>query len=225
MTSFLSESKERSAFFGATALTLLILGLAACQPDRETKNEDASPIVGIRATDYAFAAPDSIRSGWTSFRMANEGEAHHLFTLLRLPEGVSYEDFQREVVANYDSVWAKVVGGTINAFEASKRLGPLFPDWYPSEIVQTGGVSLTAPGQTARTTLLMKPGTYVIECYALTPERQFHALLGMVQPLTVYKDSSDAGSPKADERLTVSNLGLKGVGPVPPGERTCTLLA
>lgn len=202
---------------------LLAGGLLACQTEADADEEsgaDAPHVVEMTTSDYAFQMPDSIPSGWTTFQVKNQGEEHHLFTFLRLPEGVTYEDFQQEVITTYDSVWAKVVEGEIGRSEAHKRLQPLLPDWYPSDLVQPGGVSLTAPGRTAETTMRMEPGTYVLECYAKTAERQYHALLGMVRPLTVYKSSPEGRAPEADQELTVSNLDIEGVGPVPAGKRT-----
>lgn len=215
----------RKTILPALALCLA-LALIACQEadpesDGESGTDPTAPrVVEMTASDYALQMPDSISAGWTTFRMKNRGEEHHLFTFLELPGGVSYEDFRRDVVVPYDSIWAQVVDGQINGEEAREKLRPLLPDWYPSDLVQPGGVSLTAPGRTAETTMRMEPGTYVLECYAKTVERQYHALLGMVRPLTVYKSSSETGPPEADQALTVSNLDIEGVKSVPAGERT-----
>lgn len=180
----------------------------------------APPTVDIVAEDHELTAPDSIRAGWTTFRMHNQGSEHHLFTFLRLPEGVTYQEFEQEVIASYDSVWSRgVLEGTIPLSEWRGRLGELLPEWS-SELVQPGGISLTAPGRTAETTIRMEPGTYAMECYVKTPDGQFHALAGMVRPLTVVRDSSDAQPPESDHELTVSNLDLEGVDSVSAGEHT-----
>lgn len=61
---------------------LFALGVFACQsPEDESADENAPPVVEVTAVDYAFAAPDTVRSGWTTFRMRNEGEEHHLFLM------------------------------------------------------------------------------------------------------------------------------------------------
>jgi cytochrome c556 len=64
---------------------LLAVGLVACQPADQGQQEEgaaeaataegsgAGHVVEITAVDYGFDAPDTIRAGWITFRMANEG--------------------------------------------------------------------------------------------------------------------------------------------------------
>lgn len=196
-----------------SALPVAGLGCAAERPE-------APAVVDIIAEDFEFSAPDSAASGWTTFRLHNQGTEDHLFTLLRLPEGVTYGAYESDVVAAFDSVWPLFVDGRIDLSEVGERLEPLLPDWYPSEIVQPGGVSLVSAGGRAQTTVNLRPGEHVLLCYVLTPEGQFHALRGMVAPLTVYEASSDRHPPEADHTLTVSNLRLEGAGPTSPGRHT-----
>lgn len=177
-------------------------------------------VMDVMAEDFEFTAPDSAASGWTTFRMHNQGSEAHLFTLLRLPDEVTYEEFQSLVVAPYDSVWSLFVEGTIDLPAVGERLEPLLPDWYPARTVQPGGVSLVSPGGTGRTTVKLTPGAHALFCYVLTPDGQFHALDGMVAPLTVYEAPSNRRPPEADLTLTVSNLRLEGVGPASTGRQT-----
>lgn len=199
----------------AVASTLPLTGLG-CAGERP----GAPPVVDIIAEDYEFTAPDSAASGWTTLQLHNQGAENHLFTLVRLPEGLTYAAYETDVVAAYDSVWPLFVDGTIDRSEVGQRLEPLLPDWYPSKIVQPGGVSLVSPGEKAQTTVNLRPGEYVLLCYVLTPEGQFHALRGMAAPLTVYGATSDRGPPDADQMLTLANLRLEGAGPTSPGRHT-----
>lgn len=196
----------------ALALTLTVVG---CRGEPA----DAPSTVDIIAEDYEFTALDSLPSGWLTLRMHNHGSEHHLFTFVRLPDGVTYEDFETEVLTAYDSVWTLVLEGTIDRSEVGEMLRPLLPDWH-SEMVQPGGVSLTAPGRVAQTTLRLDPGLYVMECDALTSENEYHLLRGMVTRVAVGPSSTDAEPPEADYALTVSNLDLEGAGPVSSGEQT-----
>src|SRR6056297_1753796 len=120
----------RSAL-GLLGALLLAAGLAACQPSGDgSAAENAPPVVEVTAVDYAFAAPDTVRSGWTTVRMTNEGEEHHLFLLAQLPEDIPYADFHDEVVAPLDSMRSRVRAGSVDTTAAQKALARMIPDWY-----------------------------------------------------------------------------------------------
>jgi len=203
------------------AALLLAAGLVGCQSSGdESATENAPPVVDVTAVDYAFAAPDTVRSGWTTVRMTNEGEEHHLFLLAQLPEDIPYADFHDEVVVPWDSIRSLVRAGSVDTSVARTALKRLIPDWYPDELTPMGGVSLTAPGRTATTTLHLEPGTYVMECYARTADRQFHALRGMARPLEVTTDSTGASPPEADLRISLSKGQIQADSTVASGQST-----
>ena len=107
---------------------LAALGLAACQPaDRGQPH-----VVEVIARDYAFDAPAEIPSGWTTFRMKNEGQEHHFLLLNRLPDGKTFEEYVAEVGLPFDSVWHELKRGAIDKEEAGAMLGRLLPAWYAS---------------------------------------------------------------------------------------------
>lgn len=201
---------------GRSALALaLSLAIFGC----EGEPSDAPPIVEVIAEDYEFTAPDSVPSGWTTLRLHNQGSEHHLFTFVRLPDDVTYEDFEREVIAPFDSVWSLMLEGTIEKSEARKIVRPLLPDWY-SDLIQPGGVSLTAPGRSAETTVRLEPGVHVLECYVLTAEEEYHILEGMAHRVEVVRPSNGAEPPTPDHELKFSDLDLTGVTELSPGEHT-----
>lgn len=194
---------------------LLSLGLFGC----EGAPSDAPPTVDIVAEDYEFTAPDTVRSGWTRLRLHNQGSEHHLFTFVGLPDGVTYADFEQDFLAPGDSLWSLVLDGTIEESAFGEKFRARLPDWY-SHVVQPGGVSLTAPGRTATTTVWLEPGVHVLECYVLTPEKEYHLLEGMAHRIEVVPPSNGAEPPPADHDLKVSNLHLRGVQDLSPGEHT-----
>ncbi len=190
------------------AALLLAVGLMACRsgPDageQRTEDADGPPVVEVKAVDYAFAAPDTVRSGWNTFRLTNKGTEHHLFVLSQLPDGVTYGEFYAKVVAPMDSLRSMVRAGPVDT-AAARKLRRRIPDWYPKEMPPMGGVSLTAPGRTANTTVELESGTYVMECYVRTAERRFHLLRGMAKPLVVTTDSTGASPPEADGSISLS---------------------
>lgn len=200
-------------------LSALTLALSFTVLGCETTPSDAPPTVDVVAEDYEFSAPDTVRSGWTTFRLHNQGSEDHLFTFVRLPDGVTYEDFEQEVLAPLDSVWSLVLDGTIEESAVGKTLRPLLPDWY-SDLIQPGGVSLTAPGRSATTTVQLEPGVHVLECYVLTSDEEYHLLEGMSHRIEVVPPSNGAEPPAADHDLELSNLDLTGVEDLAAGEHT-----
>lgn len=57
---------------------------------------DGPRVVEVTGFDYAFQAPDTIPSGWTTFRFHNQGSELHVFDLLRFPYDRTYGDLRRE---------------------------------------------------------------------------------------------------------------------------------
>jgi hypothetical protein len=214
----------------ALGTALAAASLTACQPADDGQPADASSVaatespstahvVEVTARDYAFDGPDEIPSGWTTFRLKNEGKEHHFLFLSRLPEGRTFEDYVAEVALPFDSVWHQLNAGAIDKAEAGAMLGRLLPAWYGS-VAPMGGPGLVAAGGVAQTSVKLEPGTYVMECYVKTPDGKFHAVLGMARTLTVTGDPSGAPEPEADLALTLSNFELAVEGYVTAGEQT-----
>jgi hypothetical protein len=87
-----------------TFLGLVLVGLAACGGERSTSGDaadataSASPReVRFTAKDFAFEGPDTIEAGIVTLSLANEGTVLHHLELVRLPNGMSVVDFQREL--------------------------------------------------------------------------------------------------------------------------------
>jgi len=207
--------------------TLLAAASLACQAGETEVAEEAmepagAPAAGsveVVADDYSFLAPDTIPSGWTTFRMVNQGNEPHFFLLNRLPEGKTFEDYGREVAAPFDSVWNALASGAVDKAEAGAMLGRLLPAWYAG-VEAMGGVGLLAAGRTAQATARLEPGSYVMECYVKTAEGSFHAMLGMVTPITVSTEVSDQEAPAPDLRVTLTNAELAVEGEPSAGEQT-----
>ena len=213
----------------ALGTALAVASLTACQPADDGQPVDASSpaatassstahVVEVTARDYAFDGPDEIPSGWTTFRLKNEGKEHHFLFLSRLPEGKTLEDYMKEIAQPFDSVWHELESGLGKA-EAGALLGQLLPQWYGS-VKPMGGPGLVAAGGVAQTSVKLEPGTYVMECYVKTPDGKFHGMLGMTRGLTVTGDHSDAPEPEADLAITLSNFEFTVEGDVTAGEQT-----
>lgn len=213
------------------ATAVAAAGLLACQPaeeggadadgagDASAASTAAPGVVEVIARDYAFEAPDAIPSGWTTLRFENRGQEPHFVLFDRLPEDVTFREYMGEAGAAFDTVWRRLRDGEIDRAGAGQTLGRLLPGWYAS-VAQTGGTGLVMPGETARTTLRLEPGSYVIECYVKTPDGEFHTSRGMARPVTVTGDSTGAEPPEADLELAVTTDEISVTGTPSSGRHT-----
>lgn len=182
-------------------LLVALAGLGGCEAGHQT------PSVEIVAHDYAFQAPDSIPSGWTSFRFVNQGKEHHFFLLHHLPEGKTLDDYVTQVGVPFDSVWHALQAGSVDKAGAGALLGQLLPEWF-ADVREMGGAGLVAPGHSEQVTVELDPGYYVIECYVKSKAGVFHGSLGMARPLIVTSERSAGAPPQADLEITLTNTGI-----------------
>jgi len=213
------------SFVGVLAVLLLAIGLTARQSSgdgskaAQEEETDAPPVVEVTALDYAFVAPDTIRSGWTTLRLNNEtAEEIHEIDLSRLPEGVTYADFEKTI-----PVWSRITervqaGELVGPGEVYKAAGPMLPDWAPAEAIT--GRGLVSPGRTAEKTVDLEPGTYAMYCFVKSPDGRAHLAKGMSRRLVVSGDSTGATEPEADVEVTVGGDAVDQEGALSPGTNT-----
>lgn len=111
----------------------LAVGVAASAPPKAHEVE-------VIAVDYAFRMPAELPAGLTTFRFRNDGKVFHEFTMVRLKEGATIDQF-------------------IQLAKDSKPLQPL--------IDGTVGVLFAAPGtrSTSGLTTYLTPGRqYAVRC-------------------------------------------------------------
>lgn len=203
---------------GLTVFALLLPFTAASAQERLS---DGPPMVEITAVDYAFQTPDSIPSGWVTFRMPNRGRDTHYFLLERLPADKTFEDYREELLPAYDSIQQALEAGPADSARAAARAaGAVLPDWGGIPLPHAGGVGLTGPGATGRATFNLEPGQYVLTCFVTTPDGQFHGLRGMISPVIVTEASSAASPPNHDVAITSSGRKLFIDGTFSTGEQT-----
>jgi len=200
---------------------LIVAGWTACAPAEDAAPEsDDAEVVEFTASDYAFQGlPDTLPSGWTTFRMENAGREVHFVVFDRLPDRKTSEDFLREVAAPFDSVWYRLRDGEIDREQALTLLGEKLPEWYGA-VRRWGGTGLVAPGRTARTTIDLEPGAYMMECYVKTADGEFHVSVGMWHELTVTEDSTGRAPPDADIEMAVSGQAIEAPDTLPAGRHT-----
>lgn len=178
--------------FATVFATVTLAGCQTGAPDPEISGpvpqQSSGPaadsyVVEVIAEDYAFDAPAAIRSGWTTFRLKNEGNETHFIYLFRLPEGKTYDNLTIEFNQPLVELYKKMAAGEISQTQMIERLGTDLPAWYWTGVEPMGGPGLVAPGGTSQTTMNLEPGNYVMECYMKTPDGEFHVMEGMTRPL------------------------------------------
>jgi uncharacterized cupredoxin-like copper-binding protein len=183
--------------------TLLSLSLVACKASNASatnaaRADSSAAIVGantvnIKATEFAFQAPDTIRAGLTKFRLVNAGRQLHHAQLVRLEDGKSIADLERAL-----------------------KQGGAPPSW----MVFAGGPNAPRPGGgVAIATEELEPGNYAIVCLVPGPDHQPHVMKGMLHPLTVLPAVGTAASePSADIVVHMKEYGYQLSSPITAGE-------
>lgn len=216
-----------------TLLLALVLPLAGCQPADEVASSAGadSPstdlatvdrqVVEITVNEYAFEAPAEFPSGWTTLRMTNKGEQPHFLLLWRLPADHDFEDYSEEIATPFNEMYALYHAGSLGQEQFLNQLGETLPEWFGS-MQRMGGVGYLTPGRSVETTVQLEPGNYVMECYVKTPEPEvkFHNAVGMLRPLIVTEEATDAAPPEADAEITLSNYEIGLDGTLSAGEQT-----
>ena len=151
--------------------------VAACSGSPESVHP--AHVLAVRATDYAFIAPDTVEAGFTAVRLENQGSELHHLQLLRIGEGHTFAELNDSVAAGDPRpAWATPVGG------------PNVPGEKGSEI-----------------SLQLTEGAYALICYMPSPkDGKSHFTKGMIRQLAVVPASgSNGGEPKVDSRIVMKD--------------------
>lgn len=194
-----------------TALIVISVFSLSCSNNKNTN------LVRVVAKDYYFNMNPTIPSGWSTFRLVNDGHATHFFYLTLLPDGATFQDYTSEVVSAFAATWDTLQAGASKEV-AGNFLGSLLPKWYASAKYM-GGSGLIARGDSTEVTLKLIPGNYVMECYMKTEEGKFHGELGMIRPVTVTNEISKMKEPDdADIEINLTNANMEVKGNISSGE-------
>ena len=136
--------------------------------------DPATHTATVKATEFAFAAPDTIQAGWTTFHLMNDGTTFHHLAIVRIDSGKTMAD----------------VGA------AMKSKGPP-PKW----IVEVGGPNAADPkaqtnGTCEHAAGPLRPALLRRHAGPQVP----HIAKGMVRPLTVVASTFASTEPTADPR-------------------------
>ncbi len=123
----------------AVSLALVPIGLVACGGD-DTKAIAPTPLAitisDVAGDRFSTQAPKTVEGGLVELTFTNAGEDAHEAQLARFDDGHTATE----------------------ALEVALSDKPGIPSWFHA----AGGAGSTDPGQTAKTTMNLPPGTYVI---------------------------------------------------------------
>ncbi len=187
----------------------MVLALASCSPTDDGVQAPAENVLSLDVDGLSFVGADTVNSGWTTVRINNDGGMTHFGLVYRLPEGVTAEMVDEEIVHPIQaSLTARLAGDDAEA----DRLLAAMPEWL-GELVWMGGPGLIADGITGEATMYLEPGNYIVECYVKSNGMQHNfnpepGQFGMVHPFTVSSEDGGMAEPEANVTLELTNSGI-----------------
>lgn len=179
----------------------LLIGVA-CSPAK-TPAPPAPTVVTITATDYTFAAADTVAAGLTTFRLLNAGREPHQAVVFGAL-GKSFAELEAAAVPR---------GSVVEWWRTFLQLQPTFP----------GGAGVIVSGDSSIVTANLAPGNYLIACFIPSPDGKWHVQKGMFRRLVVTPAPAGAAAavePKSDITVTLSDYAFAASSPLTAGTHT-----
>ena len=168
---------------------------------KEAVQKEKEQVIEIITENMDFQMPDTISSGWNTFRYKNLSPQTHFFLVDKYPAGKTSEDAENLVAPVFDSAMKLITEGkTEEGYAEFSKL----PEWF-GEVVFVGGSGLVSPNQVGETTLHLKPGNYIIECYVKMSNGMFHTSMGMTKNMVVTNQDSGNKELAADIPISISS--------------------
>ncbi len=199
----------------------VLLFVISCKNEKKTKETtkiepEKETVIEIITEAMDFQTQDTIPSGWNTFAWSNNSPETHLFLLEKYPEGKDVSD-ALILAADFQKGMDLIYEGKNE--EANIEFGKL-PEWF-GEIVFSGGSGLLSPHESSITTLHLKPGYYVMDCYVKMANGLFHTVMGMVKGIIVLEEDSGNSPPEATVNIAVSSTeGISFDKSIKGGEQT-----
>ena len=191
-----------------TSCTLFLLLFTGCKQDNskaDATDEAIKPptvnIVEVITYGMDFNLPDTLKSGWTTFKYINKSYEPHFFILEKMPDSIGIKEYKSELLPPFKTAFQLFGEGKV---EAGMKEFEKIPQWFYS-VEFGGGVGLTSAQSTTQSTIDLAPGTYVMECYVRMPNGVPHTFMGMLKELTVLEAKNEQSPPKADKSIAISS--------------------
>ena len=156
---------------------------------------DGIRTITVTASDYSFAAPDSVPAGLTEIRLENRGTEMHHAMLIRLDAGKTMSDL----------------------FASMKGEGPL-PSWAR----EVGGPNTPGPGGESTAILRLTAGRYAMICVIPSPDGKPHVMKGMAKELVVTPAISNTSTAnvRVSSTMTLLDYAFQFSQPLKAGRQT-----
>ena len=187
-------------------ISIFFLGFQSCKSDKkETKTEETEivneNVIDILTENMDFQMPDTIPSGWVTFRYKNASVQSHFVMIDDYPDGKTIDTVMAVIDPPFSEGMRLINEGRPE--EGFAQFAKL-PTWF-GEVKFVGGVGLVSPGRVAETTIKLNPGNYFFECYVKMSNGVFHTSMGMFIPVTVSDTDSGNSAPESDIAIQISS--------------------
>ena len=168
---------------------------SATSPNGVIVRRDGIRTVTVTATDYSFAAPDTIPAGLTELRLLNRGTEMHHAMLVRLDAGKTMADL----------------------FAAMQSEGPS-PAWAH----EAGGPQTPGPGGESNAILRLVAGRYAMICVIPSPDGKAHVMKGMAKEIVVTPATSNTSNAnmRVNSTMTLFDYAFQLSQPLQAGRQT-----
>lgn len=182
-------TRARQATRIAAVVSALLLG---CTLKAEERREVPIPDLVITATDFSFAAPDTVEAGLRRIRLVSRGKEPHHVQLLRLDDGTTADQVLQ--LANRDE---PVIAG----------------------VTYLGGPDVPPPGAEGEVVADLTPGRYLMLCY-MSLRKIRHLAMGMTRQLVVVPGApGKAEPPLTDAHMILDSYSFRVMGELTAGRR------
>lgn len=206
MKTSISNSYPAKSLILFLVFLIFSLGLQSCKSDKkegksEVEETEKENVIDVLTEDMEFQMPDTIPSGWVTFRYKNASPQAHFIMVDDYPEGKTLDSVKARVMPVFDEGMNLINEGKME--EGFAAFGKL-PEWF-SEAKFIGGTGLISPGHVATSTMKLNPGYYLLECYVKMSNGAFHVSMGMVKEVVVSETDSGNPEPKANLAIEISS--------------------
>ena len=188
----------------------LLLTLSACKTkEKDTKEEkttrEKKPLefgeVLISTQSMEFFVADTLYSGWNTLIYENKSPEVHFVMMDLYPEGITIENTKAELLPPFDDGMRLIMENKMDS--AMVAFGNI-PKWF-QQVKFLGGTGLVSPQHTAKSTVYLEPGRYIMECYVKMFNGEWHTSHGMLKEIIVTNQTTELTPPAPSAIIDISS--------------------
>lgn len=188
----------------------LLLTLFACKTkEKDTKEETMTPEknplelgeVHISTKSMEFFVADTLYSGWNKLIYDNKSPEVHFVMMDLYPEGITIENTKAELLPPFDDGMRLIMENKMDS--AMVAFGKI-PEWF-QQVKFLGGTGLVSPKHTAKSTVYLEPGRYIMECYVKMFNGEWHTSHGMLKEIIVTNQTTELTPPAPTAIIDISS--------------------